>query len=41
MRRAEERRGHVATERVAELHAALRLVQVLGSGVLDSPPAAG
>ncbi|WP_182379507.1 helix-turn-helix domain-containing protein [Nocardioides sp. WS12] len=34
MRRAEERRGRPATERVAELHAALRLVHVLGRVVL-------
>ncbi|MCR1785820.1 helix-turn-helix domain-containing protein [Nocardioides carbamazepini] len=34
MRRAEERRGRAATERVAELHAALRLAQVLGPVVL-------
>ncbi|WP_200952687.1 MULTISPECIES: helix-turn-helix domain-containing protein [unclassified Nocardioides] len=34
VRRAEERRGRAATERVAELHAALRLVQVLGPVVL-------
>jgi hypothetical protein len=34
VRRAEERRGSAATERVAELHAALRLVQVLGPVVL-------
>jgi len=36
MRRAEERRGRPATDRVAELHAALRLVQVLGPVVLTS-----
>ncbi|KAA1417072.1 hypothetical protein F0U44_18035 [Nocardioides humilatus] len=36
VRRAEERRGRPATERVAELHAALRLVEVLGSAVLTS-----
>lgn len=36
MRRAEERRGRPATHRVAELHAALRLVHVLGSVVLSS-----
>lgn len=34
MRRAEERRGRAATERVAELHAALRVAQVLGPLVL-------
>ncbi len=34
VRRAEERRGRAATDRVAELHAALRLVQVLGPVVL-------
>lgn len=34
LRRAEERRGSPATVRVAELHAALRLVQVLGPVVL-------
>ncbi|WP_203336792.1 PucR family transcriptional regulator [Nocardioides limicola] len=34
LRRAEERRGRLATDRVAELHAALRLVQVLGPVVL-------
>lgn len=34
LRRAEERRGGAATERVAEVHAALRLVQVLGPVVL-------
>ncbi|RSN55510.1 hypothetical protein DMH01_32890 [Amycolatopsis sp. WAC 04182] len=34
LRRAEERRGRPATNRVAELHAALRLVQVLGPVVL-------
>ncbi|BBH16607.1 ABC transporter substrate-binding protein [Nocardioides baekrokdamisoli] len=38
VRRAEERRGRPATDRVAELHAALRLVQVLGSVVLTSEP---
>jgi DNA-binding PucR family transcriptional regulator len=38
MRRAEERRGRPATDRVAELHAALRLVQVLGPVVLTSEP---
>lgn len=38
VRRAEERRGRPATDRVAELHAALRLVQVLGSVVLASEP---
>ena len=36
IRRAEERRGRSATDRVAELHAALRLVQVLGPVVLTS-----
>ena len=35
-RRAEERRGRPATERVAELHAALRLVEVLGPVLLTS-----
>jgi PucR C-terminal helix-turn-helix domain/GGDEF-like domain len=34
LRRAEERRGRPATERVAELHAALRLAHVLGPTVL-------
>lgn len=38
MRRAEERRGRAATERVAELHTALRLAQVLGPVVLASAP---
>ena len=38
MRRAEERRGRPATDRVAELHAALRLVHVLGPAVLTSEP---
>ncbi|MGY2875872.1 hypothetical protein ACVW00_003062 [Marmoricola sp. URHA0025 HA25] len=38
MRRAEERRGRPATERIAELHAALRLVHVLGPVVLTSEP---
>ncbi|MEU6138567.1 helix-turn-helix domain-containing protein [Nocardioides sp. NPDC047086] len=38
MRRAEERRGRPATERVAELHAALRLVDVLGPLVLAPEP---
>ncbi len=38
MRRAEERRGRPATDRVAELHAALRLVDVLGPVVLASEP---
>ena len=38
LRRAEERRGRHATDRVAELHAALRLVQVLGPVVLTSEP---
>ena len=38
MRRAEERRGRPATDRVAELHAALRLVHVLGPVVLTSEP---
>ena len=37
LRRAEERRGRPATDRVAELHAALRLVHVLGPMVLASP----
>ena len=36
VRRAEERRGRPATDRVAELHSALRVVQVLGSVVLTS-----
>ncbi|GAC1382382.1 MAG: helix-turn-helix domain-containing protein [Marmoricola sp.] len=38
IRRAEKRRGRPATDRVAELHAALRLVEVLGSVVLTSAP---
>ena len=38
LRRAEERRRRPATDRVAELHAALRLVDVLGSQVLDAEP---
>ncbi len=38
MRRAEERRGRPATERVAELHAALRLAHVLGPVVLTTEP---
>jgi len=38
LRRAEERRGLRATERVAELHAALRLVDVLGPAVLTPGP---
>lgn len=38
MRRAEERRGRPATDRLAELHAALRLVHVLGPVVLTSEP---
>ena len=38
LRRAEERRGRPSTDRVAELHAALRLVHVLGSVVLTSEP---
>ncbi len=38
VRRAGERRGRPSTERVAELHAALRLVQVLGPVVLDPEP---
>ena len=38
MHRAEERRGRPATDRVVELHAALRLVQVLGPVVLTSEP---
>jgi hypothetical protein len=38
LRRAEERRGRPATDRVAELHAALRLVDVLGSVVLAPEP---
>ncbi|RHW26303.1 hypothetical protein D0Z08_15195 [Nocardioides immobilis] len=40
MRRAEERRGRPATERVVELHAALRLAQVLGPAVLTTEPGA-
>ena len=36
LRRAEERRGRPATNRVAELHAALRLAHVLGPTVLAS-----
>jgi DNA-binding PucR family transcriptional regulator len=36
MRRAEDRRGRPATDRLAELHAALRLVDVLGPVVLTS-----
>ncbi len=36
LRRAEERRSCPATERVAELHAALRLAQALGPAVLVS-----
>ncbi|HSI27602.1 MAG TPA: helix-turn-helix domain-containing protein, partial [Aeromicrobium sp.] len=38
VRRAEERRGRPATDRVAELHAALRLVDVLGPAVLAPEP---
>ena len=38
MRRAEDRRGSPATVRLAELHAALRLVDVLGPVVLISEP---
>lgn len=38
LRRAEERRGRPANHRVAELHAALRLVQVLGPVVLLPEP---
>ena len=38
MRRAEKRRGRPATDRVAELHAALRLVHVLGPAVLNPEP---
>lgn len=38
LRRAEERRGRPATDRVAELHAALRLVDVLGPVVLAPEP---
>ena len=38
LRRAEERRGRPATERVAELHAALRLAGVLGPVVLNPKP---
>jgi len=37
LHRAEERRGRPATDRVAELHAALRLVHVLGPVVLVAP----
>ncbi|WP_442940227.1 helix-turn-helix domain-containing protein [Nocardioides sp. B-3] len=39
LRRAEERRGSPATSRVAELHAALRPVEVLGPVVLAAEPA--
>jgi DNA-binding PucR family transcriptional regulator len=39
VRRAEERRGRPATDRVAELHAALRLADVLGRAVLEPDPA--
>jgi DNA-binding PucR family transcriptional regulator len=38
LRRAEERVGHPATERVAELHAALRLADALGASVLGAEP---
>lgn len=38
VRRAEERCGRRATERVAELHTALRLIHVLGDVVLTSDP---
>ncbi|WP_148302341.1 PucR family transcriptional regulator [Tomitella biformata] len=38
LRRAEERRGRPATDRIVELHAALRLVQILGPVVLTSEP---
>lgn len=38
MRRGEERRGRPATDRVAELHAALRLAQSLGPVVLAPAP---
>ena len=38
VRRAEERRGRPATDRVVELHAALRLVQVLGRVLLTPGP---
>lgn len=38
VRRAEQRRGRPAADRVAELHAALRLVDVLGPVVLISDP---
>jgi DNA-binding PucR family transcriptional regulator len=38
IRRAEERRGRPTTEHVAELHAALRLVHVLGPAVLNPEP---
>jgi PucR C-terminal helix-turn-helix domain/GGDEF-like domain len=36
LRRAEERRGRPATERVVELHVALRLAQILGPAVLQT-----
>ncbi|MBV6728272.1 helix-turn-helix domain-containing protein [Nocardioides daeguensis] len=39
LRRAEARRGRPATERIAELHAALRLTQRLGTTVLRPRPA--
>ncbi|WP_107704605.1 helix-turn-helix domain-containing protein [Nocardioides allogilvus] len=39
LRRAEERRGRPATERVAELHAALAMVEMLGPVVLGPAPA--
>jgi DNA-binding PucR family transcriptional regulator len=38
LRRAEERIGHPATERVVELHAALRLAQVLDAVALSPEP---
>jgi hypothetical protein len=38
LRRAEERVGHPMTERVAELHAALRLADALGASVLGAHP---
>ncbi|TYQ14371.1 UNVERIFIED_ORG: DNA-binding PucR family transcriptional regulator [Gordonia westfalica J30] len=41
VRRAEQLRGRRATERIAELHAALRLADVLGSAVLASEAGPG
>ncbi|KRA28040.1 MULTISPECIES: PucR family transcriptional regulator [unclassified Nocardioides] len=38
VRRAEDRRGRPSSERVVELHAALRMVDVLGGVVLDPEP---